>query len=119
MGIGVLGIGDMGGDVDIGDNEDWHDDEEGKNEEEELVDQGERGVDEQVDMESFLGLLLHCIVSLTGSLLLLLLLLPPSMLSNDWQHSVVSSPCLCGRHGLTRGYQGQVSPGSFPARVSP
>ena len=47
-----------------------------------MVDQGERGVDEQVDMESSLGLLLHWMVSLTGGSLLLLLL-PPSMLSND------------------------------------
>ena len=45
-------MGDMGGDVDIGDSDDWHDEEdEGKNDEEELVDQGERGVEEQVDME--------------------------------------------------------------------
>ena len=86
IGIGVLGMGDMGGDVDIGDRDDWHDDDdEGKNEEEELVDQGERGVEEQVDMESSLGLLLHWMVSLTGGSLLLLLL-PLSMLSNDWQH---------------------------------
>ena len=80
-------MGDMGGDVDIGDRDDWHDDDdEGKNDEEELVDQGERGVEEQVDIESSLGLLLHWMVSLTGGSLLLLLLLPPSMLSNDWQH---------------------------------
>ena len=45
------------------------------------MDQGERGVEEQVDSESFLGLLwLHWIVSLTGSGLLLV---PLSMLSND------------------------------------
>ena len=87
IGIGVLGMGDMGGDVDIGDSDDdWHpEDDEGKKDEEEFVDQGERGVEEQVDSESFLGLLwLHWIVSLTGSGLLLV---PLSMLSNDWQHS--------------------------------
>ena len=84
IGIGVLGVGEMGGDEDMGENdEETHDDDDGKKDEEEFVDQGERGVEEQVDRESFLVLLLHCIVSLAGSLVLLLLLLPPSMLSND------------------------------------
>lgn len=110
IGIGVRGIGDEGGDVDIGDSDELHaDDDEGKNDdEEELVDQGERGVEEQVDIESFLGLLLHWIVSLTGSLLLLL---PPSMLSNDWQHTSGQSPeSVWGRHGLTRSYRGPGQP---------
>ena len=115
IGIGVLGKGDMGGDVDIGDSDDWHDEEDdGKNEEEELVDQGERGVEEQVDTESSLALLLHWMVSLTGGFLSLLLLLSPSMLSNDWQHSVVSPRSVWGRRELTRSYQSQVSPGQLP-----
>ena len=108
IGIGVLGMGDMGGDVDIGDNDDdWHpdDDDEGKKDEDEFVDQGERGVEEQVESESFLGLLWHWMVSLTGSGLLLV---PLSMLSNDWQHW--SGHCVpvsvWGRPGLTRSYQG-------------
>ena len=50
-GIGVLGTGDIGGDDDMGDNDDdGHDD--GKNDE--VTDNGDRGVEEHVDMESFL-----------------------------------------------------------------
>ena len=64
MGMGVLLTeGDNGGDVDI---EEGHD-EEGKNCEE-VHDRGDNGVEEHVDIESFLDLLmlLHWMVSLIG-----------------------------------------------------
>ena len=57
-GIGVFGMGEDGGEEDIGESdEDAHDD--GKNDE--VTDNGDSGVDEHVDSESFLflGLLLH------------------------------------------------------------
>ena len=71
-GIGVLGIGDIGGEDDIGDKEDdVHG--EGKNEEEE-DDKGESGAEEQVETESFLSLSWQWMVSLTGLDLLLSML---------------------------------------------
>ena len=64
-GIGVLGMGDIGGEVDIGDREEeGHGD--GENGEEE-DDMGERGAEEHVESES------ECMVSLTGQGLVLVL----------------------------------------------
>ena len=51
IGIGVFDIGDIGGDDDCGEREE-EGQEEGKNEDED-IDSGDRGVEEQVDMESF------------------------------------------------------------------
>ena len=74
MGIGVLLTGDIGGEVDMGESDDDPHDDGGKNWDE-VSDSGDRGVEEQVDTESFLDLdnpllmlllLLHWIVSLIG-----------------------------------------------------
>ena len=75
MGIGVLLTGDIGGEVDMGESDDDPHDDGGKNWDE-VSDSGDRGVEEQVETESFLDLdnplllllmlLLHCIVSLMG-----------------------------------------------------
>ena len=56
IGIGVFGVtGDSGGDEDIGVSDDEAHDDVEKNEED-VIDSGERGVDEHVDNESFLVL---------------------------------------------------------------
>ena len=74
MGIGVLLTGDIGGEVDMGESDDDPHDDGGKNWDE-VSDSGDRGVEEQVETESFLDLdnpllmlllLLHWIVSLIG-----------------------------------------------------